>query len=283
MISVVISAYNTSPWIDECLESIENQIYKDLEIIVVNDCSTDDTREKIIRHSEKDPRVKLIDNEVNVGAGLARRIGIKEATGDYIILIDSDDYISPDYIQSLYDGAVESKADITYAGMTIVTEDGQFMAKRHDDEVMFNNTQEKKGLNRLMFLNNKLITRELWNKVEYSELRYIEDVTTTIKLIYFSNSNHKVENYGYYYRQREGSLCHTDDGIKHMVYVALSLIDLIEFFKDKEDCTLKRANTPKHLFEVLLLKKLNGWKNEDIISKYPTEWARIVNYLNTLR
>ena len=85
-ISIIITAYNVKDYIEKAIESAINQTYKDIEIIVVNDCSTDNTKQLIEKYD-----VKLINNKENVGAGLSRRIGIKYATGDYILLLDADD------------------------------------------------------------------------------------------------------------------------------------------------------------------------------------------------
>lgn len=102
MISVIVPAYNCAKTIEKCIVSILNQSYSDLELIVINDGSTDETKEKILRYVDMDKRIRLVD-ETNSGVSVARNKGIRSAKGKYICFIDSDDYISPEYLQVLYE------------------------------------------------------------------------------------------------------------------------------------------------------------------------------------
>ena len=101
LISVVVPVYNVEKYIDRCLNSIINQTYRKLEIIIVNDGSTDNSRKIIDKFSKMDSRIIVIDKN-NGGLSEARNVGINAATGDYITFIDSDDFVSYDYIEYLY-------------------------------------------------------------------------------------------------------------------------------------------------------------------------------------
>ena len=92
-ISVIVSAYNTESYIEKCINSLINQSYSNMEIIIVNDCSTDKTREKLVQY-ENIQNIKIIDNEKNMGLSYSRNIALENSSGDYIGYIDSDDYIS---------------------------------------------------------------------------------------------------------------------------------------------------------------------------------------------
>ena len=92
-ITVIVPAYNTGDKIRQCIDSIINQEHKDLEVILVDDCSSDDTYSIMCEYAEKDKRVKAFKNYANSGAGFSRNVGLLEATGDYITFVDSDDYI----------------------------------------------------------------------------------------------------------------------------------------------------------------------------------------------
>ena len=102
MISVVVPIYNSGKYLKRCLDSIVNQSYKDIEIILVDDCSSDDSRKICFEYLKKDFRIKLITNEINKGVAYCRNIGIKMATGKYISFVDSDDYVEIDYLEYLY-------------------------------------------------------------------------------------------------------------------------------------------------------------------------------------
>lgn len=110
-ISVVIPVYNAEKDIDRCMQSIYNQTFADYEVILVNDGSTDQSLEKCRAHAEKDPRVRVIDQE-NKGSGPARNAGIEAATGEYIYFCDSDDEIAPNLLDRVYAEAKETKVDL---------------------------------------------------------------------------------------------------------------------------------------------------------------------------
>lgn len=100
-ISVIVPAYNASGKLRECVDSILNQTYKDLEIIIVDDCSKDDTFKIMEDYAEKDSRVKILKNEMNRGAGYTRNQGLDIATGSYITFVDSDDYLELDTYEAV--------------------------------------------------------------------------------------------------------------------------------------------------------------------------------------
>lgn len=127
-ISVVTSAFNIERYVEGCVQSILNQTYKNIELIVVDDKSTDSTLE--ILKSFNDDRMHVITHQKNYGAGQARKTGIEYATGDYIITIDGDDWISEDFIERLVENAKETGADIVSGGITIVQGDDYEEIKR---------------------------------------------------------------------------------------------------------------------------------------------------------
>ena len=92
-LSIIVPVYNTELYLRECLDSIINQTFKDIEIIIVNDCSPDNSESIILEYMSKDPRIKYIKHEKNIGLGGARNTGITNAKGEWIAFVDSDDYI----------------------------------------------------------------------------------------------------------------------------------------------------------------------------------------------
>ena len=111
-ISVIIPIYNVSCYLKECLESIVNQSLKEIEIICIDDCSTDNSYEILLEYSNKDTRFKVLKNNFNESVGYNRNLGIKLAKGEYISFIDSDDYISLNYLEDLYNTAKKYDSDI---------------------------------------------------------------------------------------------------------------------------------------------------------------------------
>lgn len=122
-ISVIIPMYNSKKYIERCINSIRNQTLKELEIIVVDDESTDGSHELCQALAAKDERVHLIRQQ-NAGPGLARNRGLKEAKGEYIAFVDSDDTIAPDMYEAMYKAATEVQADACLCGFSQVEVDG---------------------------------------------------------------------------------------------------------------------------------------------------------------
>ena len=116
-VSVIIPVYNTEKYLEKCLESVCNQTLSDIEIICINDCSTDNSCEILNRCAANDERIKIINFPENRGAAAARNAGIDAATGEYIGFVDSDDYIDLNFYEKLYIGATTSNADIVKSNL----------------------------------------------------------------------------------------------------------------------------------------------------------------------
>ena len=156
MISIVVSAFNVEKYVEKSINSILNQTYSDIELIIVEDCSVDQTLDII--KSFTDPRIKLIKNSSNLGAGYSRKIGIEHTTGDYIITIDSDDWLEPQFLENLL--SKSEGFDMIFGGMQFDYEDGKdseyFVIKEGEYSNLdkFKLMQQKK----LIFLNTCLVS-----------------------------------------------------------------------------------------------------------------------------
>lgn len=120
-VSIVIPVYNKEKWISRCLDSLIGQTLSEIEIIVVNDASTDASMEIVRQYQEKGRgTVKLIENEKNRGPGSTRNIGMKYAEGEYVTFVDGDDWVSLDYCEKLYVCAQKESADMVFGGMCLI-------------------------------------------------------------------------------------------------------------------------------------------------------------------
>ena len=243
MITVVMTAYNVGQYIEKAISSVLNSSLKDLELIIVEDCSTDNTKELIEEAANKDSRITVIQQPINMGAGWARRTGIEAAKGDYIITIDADDYISPDFLETLYNKAVEHDVDIVCGGVTQLRGDGSYDRNGYGERVV-EGDEKVLGLmkERVPFMNNKLISTSLHKKVPYCTRRFIEDMPTITKLMYYANKVVYVNNDGYTYVQRDTSLIHSADPLKNVLYRFLYLQDIAEFFEKENPEMIKKMN-----------------------------------------
>lgn len=123
-VSICVPVYNVEKYIGRCLDSLVCQSFKDIEIIVVNDCTPDNSMEVVKRYAKDDERIKIINHDTNLGLMWTRRTGYMAAKGDYITFCDSDDWLPIDAIKNLYDKALELNADIVSGEIQMCYDDG---------------------------------------------------------------------------------------------------------------------------------------------------------------
>lgn len=124
IISVIIPCFNVAPYLEECIESVISQSFKDIEIICIDDCSTDNTYELLCKYESYD-LCRIVRHEFNKGPGAARNLGISLATGDYLFFLDSDDLLAPNTLAALYDIALETDAEIVSSQIQYFDEIGK--------------------------------------------------------------------------------------------------------------------------------------------------------------
>lgn len=277
-ISVVVTAYNKQDSIKKCLDSILNSSYKNLEVIVVDDLSTDNTMSIVKEYS--DDRLTILLNRENVGAGLSRRFGIQASSGDFVSLIDGDDYISEDFLESLINKQLETGADIVSGGITNINADGTTDIKLFGERVSEGNQKLLDyGKGTIIFLNNKIVRRSLYDIVTYSDKRYCEDTPTIIPLLYHANKVAYVNNAGYYYVHTLDTLTGSVTQFKHNIFCADCMVFLRNYFKDLPDGKfyLDCLNFNQFIGYVLAAKAANPSIEE--VREYLPEYVNSMNYL----
>lgn len=141
-ISIIIPAYNVSKYIDRCLKSVRKQTYKNLEIICINDGSTDDTLDKLNKHAKDDNRIILMNTQ-HMGVSATRNLGLKIATGEYLGFVDSDDYIDLSMYEILHSIIKKEDTDLAVCGFKRVYED--FAHRKASDEFYDNKSLFQHG------------------------------------------------------------------------------------------------------------------------------------------
>lgn len=206
LISVVVPAYNTAAYIDNCLRSLSKVSGMQIEFIIVNDGSSDDTISIIRKYTEKDSRFKLIDSE-HVGVGASRNLGVAHASGEYISFVDADDMISPQMYEVLYRKAIECDADITVCHATSIDSNGNI--GRPLERWNFKpGIYDKAQIMNCDFLNNicspvlwdKLIKGNIARKCLSPSLRRGQDFIALISMIHEANVVRIIDTPLYYYR-----------------------------------------------------------------------------------
>lgn len=212
-ISIIVPVYNVEKYLEKCINSILTQTYQNLEIILVDDGSMDNSGEICDEYAKKDERIKVIHKE-NGGLSDARNAGIEIATGKYIGFVDSDDYIGKDMYEYLIRLIQKENADISICGHKIVfqkEENNEIKGEILDEEIEIWDT--KKAIVELLkqekihdYAWNKLYKKELFEKIRYPKGRKMEDLGTTYKLFDHSKVIVLGNQKKYFYLQREGSI-----------------------------------------------------------------------------
>jgi len=220
LISIIIPVYNVEPFLERCIESITRQTYYNLEIILVNDGSTDNSKWICEKWQKKDVRIKLI-NKKNGGLSDARNCGLNIAHGEYITFVDSDDWVLPTYIEELYSSCIEFSADIVICGGNwvdnngIIQNDGIY---QFNDLISFTGKEILEKLVKTTFIEfeknstllcvawNKLYKRELFKNLRYKVGFKHEDEIIIHRLFANSNKVVVIKSALYMYVQRSDSI-----------------------------------------------------------------------------
>lgn len=234
-ISIIITVYNSEKYIEKCLKSIKEQTLKDFEVIIINDGSKDKTKNKIEKFLD-DKRFKLY-NRKNHGIGASRNFGIKKVKSDYVMFLDSDDYIEKDTLEVLYNKITKDNLDIVVCDY--YEEQYENKIKKEVKIKDFKNTTLNNNPNLLLYINkspwNKLFKYELIKDIEYpSNLKYEDSVFVCLSL---KNANiGKVNKCLNHYIIHGNSETTTMD---KRVYDILTIVDNIRKDYDKEDNVIK--------------------------------------------
>ena len=230
-ISIIVPAYNAEKYIDKCIESLINQTKKEIEIIIINDGSTDKTEECVKKY--KDKRIKYYKN-TNQGIGKTRNFGIEKATGKYLMFVDSDDYIDKDACDKLFKRIEQDKSDVVVCDYYKVKNNVQEKNKIDD----FKTTTLKEHPELINKINtapwNKIYRRDLIIKedIKFVENTKYEDSPFVLKALDKANKISKLNEYLNYYIVHGNSETTVRD---ERVYDFFKIIEIIRvYFKDKE-------------------------------------------------
>lgn len=230
LVSVIVPVYNVELYIDDCLNSIKQQSYPYLEIIIVEDCSTDNSNQLLQPHLE-DKRIKILRHKKNSGLSAARNTGIEVATGEYLMFVDSDDIVDSNLVNTCFESALKSNADIVLF-----------------TEKPFQHGHPIQTVPELKFRNNNYQTLSESEYFEYPHFAWLKFIRTELMLnpnlrfpvgqyyedwpfhweIGLITSNIVVINHGYYhYRQRDDSITGSGDlKLLHILSADSLVIDI---------------------------------------------------------
>lgn len=244
-ISVIIPIYNVENYLEKCIESVINQTYKNLEIILVNDGSTDGCKEICDRYKASDKRIKVIHKK-NGGISDARNWGIDNATGDYVAFLDSDDWIDLGLYENLYNNIIKEKCDISMCNYKR-TYDNKSNLKHSDKKVIYTNHEILKELYTdkqilIVVVWNKLFKKELFNSFRFPVGKIHEDEYLIPSVLYKANKIVYLEKELIYYRITPNSIMNSKFNENRLFY--LDILDMRNtFYEDNKLWKLRKLNS----------------------------------------
>lgn len=253
-VSIVVPVYNSAKYLEKIIEQLLNQTYKELEIIFVDDGSSDNSDEIIKRYEERDKRIRYMYQD-NGGPSKARNTGIEHAQGEYLTFVDSDDSVESTYIEKLYEGIVKNKADVCCCGYTCLEREKQYT---HNDYYPVKRKEQGNFLEKLF----EGTGGTTWGKIYRTEIiksndikfdekyRLCEDQLFALEIFLKCKIFSSIDYNGYYYnRLNENSLVSTlkfEDWEDQLM--------LLRGMKD----VLKVNDIPENFREQLMLKKFQN-------------------------
>lgn len=255
-VSVIIPTFNSEKFIKRAIYSVLIQSYEDFELIIVDDCSTDNTV-KIIE-SFNDDRIKIVKHDVNTGVGVARQTGLKYTTGDFVLFVDSDDYLKDDFIEMCVLLQKQENADIIYTSFSISFPNA-FQTMCAGDYLMEKEaTLQLYYTNQIKFLTGKLIRRSLCDKIVWSNNRIGEDCQTLYMLMYEADLVRSSSYTGYIHVWREGSLLANKPPMYVLIGSLYAEIDVIKFLIEKNNKRLLDYQLNNWLVQYRQMKVAEG-------------------------
>lgn len=273
MISVIVPIYNVEDYLEECLRSIVSQTYTDLEILCVDDCTLDNSINIVRKFILADPRIRLITHKENRGLGGARNTGIREARGEYIMFIDSDDMVEPTMMEKMERAMREHKVDAAVCGISLVSgsqvvdHSSGFHVLKPTSSRMFHLNGHKERLTD--------IWPSAWNKIYrtalvrefacvfperllYEDHFFFYSYFTHIPSFYFVNEEL------YRYRvARQGSITSTPSGREKEVFTVLNSLEPI--FSEQFDKDHWHSSFAKIAFRLT-------WERQTILWNFLPQW-----------
>jgi glycosyltransferase involved in cell wall biosynthesis len=288
-VSVIIPVYNTAPYLRRCLDSVTQQTLEDIEIICVDDGSTDDSPCILRQYAANDPRVVIIKLDRQQGAASARNFALQMASGVYIGFIDSDDYIDRHYYDSLYCVAVKEKADIAKCNRKTIEIDGRVDIMKFNEAVIGNKYKFSKGFTTGIYIRTML---------KHHVIRFPngitnhEDVVFLVKAVHWANKIATVDEAWYYCEKRNDSSSWSIEYEKRLISCFSAAVLIIDFLNtvdiDKESylyivkseiISIYRQGCPQNSEDAakycLSLFSQCKYKDE-FITSLPSKFARIL-------
>lgn len=239
LISVIVPVYNVEDYLQPCVESIIHQTYKNIEIILIDDGSTDKSGEKCDQLAKTDERVRVY-HKINGGLSSARNFGLEKAQGEFIGFVDSDDYIHPQMYEVLLKAFEESDVNVSVCAYTeMIKENFEFDAIVADN-VKFHRIHREDAIRNYLHLIDsdigysvwrKLYKADMWKNKRFTNGIIFEDAEIMPKVIEDSTVIACCQERLYFYRIREGSITHSVTSVKDFDTLKVNITAILPFYE----------------------------------------------------
>lgn len=231
VLSIIIPVYNVQDYVEKCLDSLINQTLKNIEVIIIDDGSTDKTGEIVDTYKQKYPDLFKVFHKKNEGVSIARNVGLENVTGEYIGFLDPDDWVSYDMYEKLYQVAIKNNCDIVACDTLAIYPDKKVLIESHINET---STIEDLMLNAYAVLWNKIYKREIIGEVKFKQvigMNFCEDVRFLYMVYPQIKKIGVIHEALHNYLQRSGSLTYVYN--EKLYQLIDSLDDIVSYYKEQ--------------------------------------------------
>lgn len=281
LVSIIVPIYNVEKYLGRCLSSLMHQSYKTIEVLLVDDGSTDGSASVAKDYIDKDSRFKLIQKQ-NGGQGSARNVGLDNARGDYICFVDSDDWVNEDYVLKLISCSVANDADIVMCGVERVWEDGTRIRNPISNNKEYIIPDVHQFLFHASYVSwDKIFRRELFDNLRYSEIRTFEDYATIPLVLSRAKKIIGLPDVLYYYFWRFNSTTNTS----RADYNILRAQEILEKSELKKYPDVLASYFVRNVIGSLIWNLAASYKNKSkvltIIGKAKKEYVDLERYITS--
>ena len=290
-VSIIVPVYSASNYIERCAHSLFGQTFDDIEYVFVNDCTPDDSIEKLQKTIEQYPRrkerIKIINHEKNRGVSASRQTGIDNSTGSYILFVDNDDWIKPEMVETMYHKAKSEEADIVVCDFIV--------EKNHSNEYRSEYVSDNKDDYFRDMLENKLCNGYLWNKLihrsffELPDCRFnenliiVDDYFALVRIYYYIEKCVKIDKAFYHYNRKNPYAQTASRTVAHYENTKL-FYELLEVFLKEKGIYEQYADTVEYLKVLRRANLLTDTKQYSLIKKYANLYRENeMKYIKKLR
>ena len=258
LISIIIPVYNVERYLDRCIESIISQTYRNLEIIIIDDGSSDSCGEKCDFWAAKDPRIIAV-HQSNGGHSRARNAGLDRMTGNYVMFVDSDDYIDPCMVEKLYTALLTNQTRIAMCGFWYEDLTGNRYNVDNRNSIMNGKVEKMKALELFCHINHYTCFLAVWNKIYDSALfqtvrfppgKLCEDAFVMYQLIFQCDEISCISEKLYYYVQSPDSITRKEKTVRHLDAVE-AFCSMARFCEEKKCNGISACATQRAINEYL--------------------------------